>query len=260
VVVTTFIVSWVWLGAFVFRNIFVGVIVHGFQKARNTSNRMADEKAAAAKAAATAHGGGRAKGRDSANGGSSTTDDGDDAAAGEERKGRAGADRDSAAQARKAAQDGGGGGGRRLALDASDPAGAHAMTRAWLSDRDAWLSSTRLRSHTNGRGGGGSGGGGGTNGGGGGGGGKDGDDGSGASDIDGPDELFGASSFCTYLAGLLACLLACWLAGWLACWLAGWPAGCTPAHVNGGVLSRSFIGMRVHMRFRWAAWADRNRA
>ena len=28
-VVTTFVVSWVWLGAFVFRNIFVGTIVHG---------------------------------------------------------------------------------------------------------------------------------------------------------------------------------------------------------------------------------------
>ena len=37
--VTAFIVSWVWLGAFVFRNIFVGVIVRGFQ-ARATHDKI----------------------------------------------------------------------------------------------------------------------------------------------------------------------------------------------------------------------------
>jgi hypothetical protein len=35
-VTTVFIVSWVWLGAFVFRNIFVGVIVNGFQTAKHS--------------------------------------------------------------------------------------------------------------------------------------------------------------------------------------------------------------------------------
>ena len=35
-VVTTFVVSWVWLGAFVFRNIFVGTIVHGNASHRST--------------------------------------------------------------------------------------------------------------------------------------------------------------------------------------------------------------------------------
>ncbi len=35
-VVTTFVVSWVWLGAFVFRNIFVGTIVHGNANPRST--------------------------------------------------------------------------------------------------------------------------------------------------------------------------------------------------------------------------------
>ena len=35
-VVTIFVVSWVWLGAFVFRNIFVGTIVHGDASPRST--------------------------------------------------------------------------------------------------------------------------------------------------------------------------------------------------------------------------------
>ena len=42
-VTTVFIVSWVWLGAFIFRNIFVGVIVKGFQKARKDDAAEQDE-------------------------------------------------------------------------------------------------------------------------------------------------------------------------------------------------------------------------
>jgi hypothetical protein len=114
VVVTIFIVSWVWLGAFVFRNIFVGVIVHGFQQARATNKGSSDSQSSPNKTngatgqgtAQKEHSGSRSSKEERHTGN-------------KPRRGRT----------------------RRLAVDSSDPAGALAMTRSWLAERDDWISS-----------------------------------------------------------------------------------------------------------------------
>eukprot|EP01043_Picozoa_sp_COSAG02_P019357 COSAG02_NODE_928_length_15853_cov_9.053574_10_plen_882_part_00 len=115
VVVTMFIVSWVWLGAFVFRNIFVGVIVHGFQQARATNKGSSDSQSTPDKPMGGATDRGAAQKKHSGSGNS-------------EEEGNAVSERR-------------GGRTRKLALDSSDPTGALAMTRTWLAERDEWISS-----------------------------------------------------------------------------------------------------------------------